>query len=476
MTTMARTDHHGVLTVRTRILVWTLLVVAIALGTIILITGKALFTRIDAEATGELGHEADKLRSFAAGEDPSTGSAFADAEALLTGYLSHSLPEENETFFSIIDGRADRRSLGEPLARLDADDAFVASVSDLAAPTWGRVDTTSGPALFSAVPVGLDGDAGSGVLVTVEFLRPDREEAWATVLTMTLAAVVALLLAGLVGWLVAGRALEPVRAVRSAAARIGEGRLDERIEVVGTDDAAQLAITFNAMLDRLQSAFDGQRRFLDDAGHELRTPITVVRGHLELIGDDPEDRAQTLNLVEDELRRMSRLVDDLILLARSERPDFIVVETVALADLVVDTLSKATAIAPRSWQLDAVPEGSAPIDGQRITQALLQLAANAVEYTAEGDVIAMGAEVIDGVLTVWVRDEGRGIDPDEQQRIFERFARGTGSDRRAGSGLGLAIVARIAESHGGAVHVESAPGEGARFTLELPLRRTEVTR
>lgn len=473
---MSRTDRHALLTVRARILAWTLLVVAIALGAIILITGKALFAKIDAEATSELGHEADKLRSFAEGPDPSTGIAFPDARSLLTEYLSYSLPEQNETFFSIVDGRADRRSVGEPLARLDADEAFVAGIRDIQSPTWGRLDTSAGPALFSAVPVRLDSDATGGVLVTVEFLRPDQEEAWATVLTMTFAAVVALLLAGLVGWLVAGRALEPVRAVRSAAARIGEGQLDKRIAVVGTDDAAQLAITFNAMLDRLQSAFDGQRRFLDDAGHELRTPITVIRGHLELIGDDPEDRAQTLSLVDDELRRMSRLVDDLILLARSERPDFIVAEDVALADLMVDTLSKATAIARRSWQLDAVPEGSASIDGQRITQALLQLTANAVEHTGDGDVIAMGGDVSDGLLTLWVRDEGRGIEPEEQQRIFERFARGSGSDRRGGSGLGLAIVARIAESHGGAVRVESAPGEGARFVLEIPLRTVEVVR
>lgn len=226
------------------------------------------------------------------------------------------------------------------------------------------------------------------------------------------------------------------------------------------------------MLDRLQSAFDGQRRFLDDAGHELRTPITVVRGHLELMGEDPVEREQTLRLVDDELRRMSRLVDDLILLARSERPDFLIPAATDAADLVVETLAKATALAPRAWALDAVPEGEVLVDEQRLTQCLLQLSANAVQHTGAGEVIAIGGTHDQGHLVVWVRDEGAGIPFAEQPHIFDRFHRGAGV-RHAGSGLGLAIVARIVEAHGGSVSVNSTPGHGATFRIDIPHAREE---
>ncbi|UJP10823.1 HAMP domain-containing histidine kinase [Microbacterium sp. KUDC0406] len=449
---------------------------AIALCAIVLVTGRALFSRIDAAAATELGHEAEKFRSFAQGDDPATGAPFADARTLLTSHLAHNLPETEESFFSIVDGHADRRSSGDPPARLDADRAFVADLATAQAPRWGRTETDAGAALYAVLPVRFEGQAQRGALVAVEFLAPAQAEAWSTVLTMSAAGVAALLLAAGAGWLVAGRALTPIREVQHTAALIGGGDdLGRRIDVVGSDDVAQLALTFNGMLDRVQAAFDGQRRFLDDAGHELRTPITVVRGHLDVMGDDPGEREETLRLVDDELRRMSRLVDDLILLARSERPGFLVMARVELTDLVVDTLAKASAIADRRWAIDAVPEGVILADGQRLAQALLQLAQNAVSHTTAGQTIAVGGDVRDGRVRLWVRDAGTGIDPEEQSLIFERFARGPGAPRTRGSGLGLAIVARIAQAHGGRVSVDSAPGAGSTFTLDLPQHAEETS-
>lgn len=464
----------GGLSVRTRILAATLIVVALALCAILLVTGKSLFTRIDAATARELEHEAAKFRAYAAEASGPDRAAFPDAGAVLTGFLSQNVTEAQESQFSIVDGRPDRRSHAEPPARLDTDRRFVAHVAAVTEPTSGRIETDAGPAMYSAIPVTFDGDPNRGVLVTVEFLGVEQREAWSTVVIMATAAAFALLLAAWAGWLVAGRALAPIRQVRETAAEIDDaGDLGRRIEITGTDDAAQLAVSFNRMLDRLQSAFDGQRRFLDDAGHELRTPVTVIRGHLELMGEDPQERAQTLRLVGDELQRMSRLIDDLILLARAERPDFVQPAPVDVTDLVIETLAKATALGERAWSLDAVPEGTAVVDGQRLTQALLQLAANAVGHTEKGEVVAIGGVLHRGGLSLWVRDEGSGIAEEDHARIFERFVRGGTARRGTGTGVGLAIVARIAAAHGGTVSLRSRPGAGSTFTVDMPAHDEE---
>src|SRR5690606_31829573 len=130
--------------------------------------------------------------------------------------------------------------------------------------------------------------------------------------------------------------------------------LSRRIDVRGHDEIAELAATFNEMLDRLEGAFAAQRRFIDDASHELRTPVTVIRGHLDTLGDDPADRARTLALLDDELDRMSRLVEDLVTLARSERPDFLRVAPADLGDLTREIADKASSLGDRAWALDAV--------------------------------------------------------------------------------------------------------------------------
>jgi signal transduction histidine kinase len=224
------------------------------------------------------------------------------------------------------------------------------------------------------------------------------------------------------------------------------------------------------MLDRLEAAFASQRAFVSDASHELRTPITIVRGHLELLGDDPDERRETVALVTDELDRMSRFVDDLLLLAKSDRDDFLRVAEVELGALTDELLEKATALGERRWRLEKRAEARLVADRQRLTQALMGLAANAVQHTGEGDPIWLGSEVLGDEARLWVRDTGPGVAHDDRERIFERFARASDSRRRSeGAGLGLAIVRAIAEAHGGRVTLASRPGAGATFTLTIPL-------
>lgn len=440
--------------------------VLVALMANLLIATRVLLARVERDLNAEIAHEHAKFRAFAdrvARTDPGSVSRVED---LLDRHLAANVPEGDETFFSVVDGRADRRSSAPPRARLDLDAAFVARVGRADRPASGTWPSDAGPVRYGIFPVEVAGDARPAQLVAVEFATPARAEALATLRTLAGISLGALVLGAIAAWLVAGRILRPVRLVRDAAERIGESRLEERIDVTGDDEVAQLARTFNQMLDRIESAFAGQRQFLDDAGHELRTPLTVIRGHLEVMSANPDEQRATLALVTDELARMSRIVDDLLLLARAERPDFITPTPTDLAELTIEVAAKAQALAPRAWKVDEVAERTVLADGQRLTQALMQLVLNAVGHTAAGDRISVGSAVRDGRVELWVDDEGTGIPAADQRRIFERFA--VVGHQKDSTGLGLAIVRSIAEGHGGSVRVDSEPGRGARFTLDLP--------
>jgi signal transduction histidine kinase len=229
------------------------------------------------------------------------------------------------------------------------------------------------------------------------------------------------------------------------------------------------------MLDRLETAFDSQRLLLDDAGHELRTPLTILRGHLELLDPaDPADTAATRALALDEVDRMHRLVEDLVTLAKAERPDFVQLAPVDVGRLTDDVLDKARALGQRRWSIDERVEATVWLDAQRITQAWLQLAANAVKFSADGTKVAFGSAVQHGRVRLWVRDEGPGVSPEDSGRIFERFTRGHAGRGVEGSGLGLPIVTAIAEAHGGTIQLRTRLGEGSTFTLDLPAQNQEL--
>ncbi|MFJ8912734.1 HAMP domain-containing protein [Amycolatopsis sp. NPDC102389] len=272
---------------RARILAWVLLVVLLALAGSLLATRTVLHNQLDQRLDNEIAHETGKLRAFLASPDARPAGRPATVEAVLGRHLERNLPEKYETFFSISDGAASRRSAIEPPVRLDTDPKFVAELARATSPAYGTVTTAVGSARYGVVPVTIEGSPGRGALVIVEFVDHAAGEINDVVGVMAAMSGAALVLAGLIGWLVAGRILAPVREVRLAAEQIGETDLSRRIEVRGSDDVAALGRTFNTMLDRLESAFAGQRDFIDDAGHELRTPITIVRGHIELMGRTP---------------------------------------------------------------------------------------------------------------------------------------------------------------------------------------------
>lgn len=229
------------------------------------------------------------------------------------------------------------------------------------------------------------------------------------------------------------------------------------------------------MMDRIEDSFATQRNFINDAGHELRTPITIIRGHLELMDVDTPEQRETVDLTIDELDRMNRLVEDLVLLAKSERPDFLQIETIELTTFVTELFGKMQTLGERNWHLDnQIMSGKMTGDRQRITQAIINLANNAVQHTVVDSLIVFGAKLEKNRVEFWLQDTGNGIAASEQERIFDRFARVKNSRRRSeGSGLGLSIVKAVVEAHQGEINLQSKLGIGSTFTLIFPLEFNE---
>jgi signal transduction histidine kinase len=220
--------------------------------------------------------------------------------------------------------------------------------------------------------------------------------------------------------------------------------------------------------DADETAYEAQRRLLDDVRHELKTPITIVRGHLEVMDpSDPADAAAIRDLGMAELDRMTRLIGDIDLLAAVETDKFTLTD-VDLSVLTQRVGELVTVIPDHDWSIEQSAEAVIRADADRLLQAWLQLADNAAKYTPAGSAIEIGSAVHAGGVQLWVRDHGPGIAPAMRHRIFRRFDRGTGKRAVGGSGLGLAIVDAIAKAHRGHCAIADTPGGGATFTLEIP--------
>ncbi len=462
---------------RWRIAAWIVLTTGITLATVLLIMRSLLISDVQTAANAAIQQEAEEFTTFAdVGVDPATGQPFTSLDGMLETYLERQHPDQGEVLIGVGESvwHSDNARLrtvdGEPYL-LGEDAGTLRRIID-APGSGGVLDTEHGQLRWGKLDVSTD--TGAGMFVVGEFVRPHME-ANDRILRMTaLVAIGGLLLTAGISYLVAGRILAPVRAIGRAASEISETDLSVRVPVRTRDDLGELAQSFNSMLDRIENAYTTQRRFIDDASHELRTPITVIRGHLELLGEDPGERAATLAVVDRELGRMSRLVTDLLMLAKAERPDFLHKEDTDLAELMLHVESTIQALDDRPWLLMEVAEGRARVDPQRLTQALLQYAANAVQYSPEGAPVRFGSTLVeDGdrhLLRLWLADNGPGISEEDMPRVFERFNRAVSpTEHQHGVGLGLSIVRAIADAHDGQAWVESAFGQGATFGIDLPV-------
>lgn len=330
-----------------------------------------------------------------------------------------------------------------------------------------------------AVP--LDGEgATSGYLEVGDSLdRLDRSMDRLRLLLLGMSGVG--LVAALVGgWAIAGSALHPVAAMADTARAIALSRgFSRRLPSLGrSDELGQLAATFNEMLSSLDEAYRAQQRFVADASHELRAPLTAIQGNLELLERAPrlseEERAETLAHLRRETKRMNRLVADLLVLARADAGQSLKVEPVELDRLLLDVFREARVLARgRRVSLRELDQLQVEGDPDRLKQLLVILLDNALKYTPEGGDVRLALRAEAGVAAITVSDTGIGIDPDDLPHIFERFYRADKARGRdtGGSGLGLSIAKWIAERHGGQILVDSAPGQGSVFTVRLPISR-----
>jgi two-component system, OmpR family, sensor kinase len=303
------------------------------------------------------------------------------------------------------------------------------------------------------------------------------------------------------GWLLAGRALAPVNRITSTADEIGrqgdaEESLTTRLDVNDTgDELARLSITFNAMLERIERAFRAQRRFVADASHELRTPLTAIRGNVDVMDRgvrsgrnlEPEMLKESFSDMKRESARMARLIDDLLLLARTDAEGLghmVNPEPVSLEVVAREAFRTAEAVAS-GQRLHLIIRQPLLIygDGDRLVQVMIILLDNAMRHTPSGgtiDLIIDASETDDGRQTsarIQVVDSGEGIPAKHLPHLFERFYRIEGSRSRlaGGSGLGLAIALAIVRGHNGWIDIESEEGEGTHVTVWLPILESPVT-
>ncbi|MGL5082875.1 MAG: sensor histidine kinase [Microcoleaceae cyanobacterium] len=456
---------------RTRILAWYTLLMASLVGLSIPIFTRLVILQVDQRVREDLSEE---IASFQQSVELQTlVEKETNPARIFDAFLYDQVPADKTFLITTINGkfyRSSPLSLPESISR---DSAFIKKLVQTTQPVWDVIDDPrEGKIIYKAEPLKVNQQV-LGLLIVANITAGEREEVLEAIFIVIDVLFSLFIIALILAWLISGRVLRPIRSLIYTAHAISETDLSQRISYQGKGEMAELAETFNSMMDRLEKAFVSQQQLVNDVSHELRTPIAIVQGHLESLDYySAEEKPEVIKIVLDELDRMTRFLEDLLLLARSERQDFLIFKEVDLAQFTEEVYLKARALGRRNWVLETKGIGQVKIDPHRVTQAILNLIQNAIQHTQETDTITIGSAVEQYPnrchLYLWVRDTGVGIAPQDQDRIFQRFVRGENSQGASqGAGLGLAIVTAIVESHGGHVELHSQLGQGSMFTLVL---------
>jgi heavy metal sensor kinase len=329
---------------------------------------------------------------------------------------------------------------------------------------------------FRMLAVGLPSQSCPGAIVVATSTDEVRSSIRELLVQLSIGAPLALLVAGFGGWWLAGRALAPVARMTREAGSIGIERLQERIDVPETADEIQrLAVTLNAMLDRLQRGVEDKRRFAADASHELRTPLAVMRAELDVTLRDvnlPADARDALESAREEVERMRSIVENLLTLARADDGSLeLLREPVDLAAVTQAVAEDASVLAEPLHVVLVTdgPSATVPGDRARLEQVVMNIVSNAIRYSPQDGTVTVRTWEGDGGAGCTINDEGPGVSPELAARIFDRFVRGDAArSNDGGSGLGLAICNEIVTAHGGRIWLDARPGAGGSFSFWLP--------
>jgi signal transduction histidine kinase len=445
---------------------------ALAMALVLATTGFFLYKRVDSHLSTSLNH-ALELRSHDLTEvvvEPGKPLEHANGTPFI---------EQGEAFAQLLDDRGRVLDATRPLrarSLLSAEELREARSAPLMRDR-SSVPGLDEPARLLAQPVVRD---GKKLVLVVGATRADISEALSGLRAeLLIAGPVALLLASIAGYLLAGVSLRAVESMRRRAAAISADRPGARLPVPQTRDELQrLGETLNEMLARLEAALERQRDFVADAGHELRTPLALLRTELELAqrhAQSADELRSAIVLSSAEVDRLAQLAEDLLLIARSERGKLdLQLETLETAELLSSVASRFEWRAQDTGRrLSTADQPGFRVRGDRLRleQALANLVENALRH-GDGKV-QLSAASDDGVVELHVTDEGCGFPPDFLARAFERFTRADEARAGTSAGLGLSIVRMIAEAHGGTAHVANTGGNGADAWITLPRPGTD---
>ena len=448
--------------IRSRILLWYFLLSVSATLCSIYLTRQIYSDRIEVKAEASLLQEIERFELLTK-KYPNQ-----ETKGVFDKFLSSYVPSRNQYFITLVNDRIYKSKPEIPEHVFSSHPGLKDKWINLENVKSDKVYNRRSRIIYAADSVRIDNQ--DATVVALYDTTTDYQAGTGAIFLVMQVMTVVLGFFFLLAWISAGRLLSPLRLLKKTAQGITESDMTQRIAVEGVDEIAELTVTFNEMLDRLQFAFDSQQRFLKDVSHELRTPITVIGGHLEILNYRPQEQTETIALVMDELDRMSRLVNDLLLLAKAERLDFLRCKPEELDWFTEEVYLKARTLANRNWCLESKGLSPIVVDRQRLTQAIMNLVENAVRHTKDGDKITIGSCVRDSHVYFWVKDNGEGIALEDRKRIFERFVRATNRDCQfEGTGLGLSIVQAIVQAHGGSINLESDVGNGSSFTIVIPL-------
>jgi two-component system OmpR family sensor kinase len=463
-------------TVRTRLALWYVGVLAVILvlvgGLIYVLLARALYTRIDDSLDGVVEIAMTSLANdLAEGQDKEDAARSTAAELSSKRQMVAVYDETGRLLAD--EGGDDRLKFSLP-----APDMIPAG--EVLLTTVGEVKDKDDRHRLALRRVTIPPSGTKYIVVVGQPLEPIDEELESLREILGYVVPIALIVAGVGGWFLARQSLSPVVAMADRARKIGVGNLSGRLPVANPrDELGRLAETFNDLLGRLEASLTQQRQFMADASHELRTPVATARTAASVALQQPSreerDYRETLEIVEQQTARLSRIVDDMFTLARADAGNYPMQRTPMYLDELLDDVVRAARVlaAPRDVSIEASGVRSAAYVGDEhlIHRLIVNLLDNAIRHAPTSSVVRAELKQTADGYAISISDRGPGIPPDIQPHIFERFYRGDASRQRSqsdGAGLGLALARWIATVHGGDVKLAHTSASGTTFEVQLP--------